>query len=420
MDAVELFHPLLREWFYDRFSGPTSIQEKAWEAIAAGDHVLLSAPTGGGKTLAAFLWSINALVRGRLPLGKTVILYVSPLKALNNDVYKNLTVPLKEISARFAAATDPLPAITVMTRSGDTPQSERRRMRTRPPEILITTPESLNVLLTSGAAFALFSHLAVVILDEIHAVIESKRGTHLVSAVERLTLIAGEFQRISLSATARPLPLIAAFSGGFLAGPSGRLRPRPVTIISDPTPKRYLLHVSSPHPEIPDDSEDAWWSRVTAACLDIIEKNRSTLFFAASRKKTEKLARLLNEKAGTLIAYSHHGALSREIRLSVEELLKEGKLKAIVATGTLELGIDIGALDEVVLVQAPHSVSQAVQRIGRAGHQVGGESRGTLLPLDGLDFLHLAPWPERSSITTLRKRRRCLRRSTYWPRSSSP
>jgi ATP-dependent Lhr-like helicase len=390
MHALSLFHPLVREWFTGRFSTPTRIQELAWTAIAGGRHVLITAPTGSGKTLAAFLWALDGLISGRLETGKLRVLYVSPLKALNNDVQKNLARPLAELEELFASRGVPFPRIRAQTRSGDTPESERRAMRTQPPEILITTPESLNILLTSPPAALLFDSLAAIILDEIHAVVESKRGTHLVAGVERLTRYAGEFQRVSLSATVKPLERVAAFAAGFIRA-GGEYRPRPVEIVEDRSRKRYELTVSAPLRDGAgnDIAGETWWSPLVELCRAVIEKNRSTLFFVSSRKKTEKLARLINEAGPETLAYSHHGALSKEIRLSVEEQLKSGRLKAIVATGTLELGIDIGELDEVVLVQSPSSVSQAIQRIGRAGHQVEGVSRGRLVPLSGIDFIHL-------------------------------
>ena len=415
MDALARFHPLVREWFLSRFTSPTDIQKRAWETIAAGRHTLITAPTGSGKTLAAFLWFLNGLIisagaapsisddpgpAGKHSTGfdrKTTpeqvrLLYVSPLKALNNDIYKNLIRPLEELQTLFREHGQPCPAVRVMTRSGDTPEAERRLLRRRPPEILITTPESLNILLTSPHGPHLFGALSAVILDEIHAVLESKRGTHLIAAVERLTRYAGEFQRVSLSATVKPLSAVAEFIGGRrLERHAGEAayQARPVSIVEDKAVKRYEISVNAPFLTDDPATGDGGWGPLVGLCRDIIDKNRSTLFFASSRKKTEKLSRLINEAGPEILAYSHHGALAREIRLSVEDQLKAGRLKAIVATGTLELGIDIGELDEVVLLQASASVHQAVQRIGRAGHQVSGTSKGTLVPLGGADLVHL-------------------------------
>ncbi len=420
MDPLARFHPLVREWFLSRFPSPTDIQKRAWEAIAAGRHTLITAPTGSGKTLAAFLWFINVLITsaGSVPprsdtpgpAGKhnsgfdrkttpdrVRLLYVSPLKALNNDIHKNLIRPLEELQTLFREHGHPCPAIRVMTRSGDTSESERRLLRRRPPEILITTPESLNILLTSPHGAHLFGALSAVILDEIHAVLESKRGTHLIAAVERLTRYAGEFQRVSLSATVKPLSAVAEFIGGrrlaadvpAAGAAETAYLARPVSIVEDKAVKRYDISVNAPFLTNDPATGDGGWGPLVGLCRDIIDKNRSTLFFASSRKKTEKLSRLINEAGPEILAYSHHGALAREIRLSVEDQLKAGRLKAIVATGTLELGIDIGELDEVVLLQSSASVHQAVQRIGRAGHQVSGTSKGTLVPLGGADLVHL-------------------------------
>lgn len=213
---LDLFHPLIKEWFHSKYSRPTDIQKKGWSDIAAGSHVLMTAPTGSGKTLASFLWSLNQLITGEWPVGATRVLYISPLKALNNDVRRNLIEPLGELEDFFTARGVDMPEIRVMTRSGDTSSSDRQKMMRRPPEILITTPESLNLLLTSGAAARVLNGLAVVILDEIHGIAGNKRGVHLFSAVERLTLICGEFQRIGMSATVHPLKLVASLLGGFI------------------------------------------------------------------------------------------------------------------------------------------------------------------------------------------------------------
>ena len=404
-DPLDLFHPLVREWFSDRIGTPTDVQAKAWPLIAARKHVLVTAPTGSGKTLTAFLWGIDQLIRGRWAPGNVRMLYVSPLKALNNDIQRNLLTPLDQLRALFQQAGEPFPDIRVVTRSGDTPQSERQRMVRRPPEILITTPESLNILLSSRKGRDLFTGLQSVILDEIHAVAPTKRGTHLITAVERLVLLAGEFQRIAISATIKPLALVADFVGGYRlieTGGEPQYVKRAVTIIESGQDKAYQIQVRFPSTS-PEEGEDRekdprlkpflqrqFLPRLAEECRHVIERHRSTLVFTNNRRHCEAISMLINKEAGEMLAYSHHGSLSREVRLVVEQRLKQGDLKAIVATSSLELGIDIGALDEVVLVGTPMSVSSAVQRVGRAGHQVGAPSHGLMFPMHGRDIVDAA------------------------------
>lgn len=392
-DVLNLFHPLVARWFSERMGSPTPIQSLSWREIAAGSHVLATAPTGSGKTLAAFLWGVNQLLTGNWPGGQVRVLYVSPLKALNNDIKRNLLSPLDGLADCFDRAGHPFPRIRVMTRSGDTPPEERRAIRRHPPEILITTPESLNIMLTARGGEELFRGIRTVILDEIHAVAASKRGTHLITAIERLTLTSGEFQRIALSATVRPLEVIADFIGGFQRSDGcGEpiFRKRPVRILRSDEAKRYSLTVRSAGTAVEKDEEDTPWRNLALELKERALRNHSTLVFAQSRRVAEKIARYMNEGEDEIIAYSHHGSIAREIRLEVEERMKKGELRAIVATSSLELGIDIGELDEVILVQTPFSVSSALQRLGRAGHGVGETSTGRLYPVHGMDFLFAA------------------------------
>ncbi len=387
--ALTLFHPHIQEWFREKYQAPTDIQEEGWKEISGGSHTLMTAPTGSGKTLAAFLWSLNQLITGEWPSGTVRVLYISPLKALNNDVRRNLKAPLEELKSFFEERGAVFPEIRVETRSGDTSASDRQKMMRRPPEILISTPESLNILLTSGAAGKILTGLSVVILDEIHAVAADKRGVHLTSAIERLTLISGEFQRVGLSATVHPLPLVASLLGGLhpRSGIEETPRARKVRIIRSRLAKQYEIAVTFPEHQ---EEAKSRWPGVIDEIVRRIEANRSTLIFSNSRRQTEKVTRMINERIGETAAFAHHGSLSREIRHFVEQKMKNGELKAIVATSSLEMGIDIGSIDEVILLSAPFSISSAIQRIGRGGHNVGDISRCTLFPLFGNDLLNCA------------------------------
>jgi len=393
-DPLGPFSPAVRAWFERRVGVPTEAQRLAWPEISAGRHVLLTAPTGSGKTLAAFLWAIDRLATGVWETGATRVLYVSPLKALGNDIRRNLLRPLEELPEAAAGLGQELPTIRVASRTGDTPEPERRRMVRQPPELLVTTPESLNILLTSRAGRRLLGDLETVILDEVHAVIGSKRGVHLITAVERLVDRAGEVQRIALSATVHPPELVARWVGGFRPDAGGEpldRRRRTVHVVRTTEPKAYRLEVTLPV-DAPDAAREAddFWSRFADRLKPTLRRNRSTLVFGNSRRTVEKLARFLNEGESRQLAWSHHGALSREIRQVVEERLKAGRLPAIVATSSLELGIDIGAIDEVVMVQTPPSVAAAVQRLGRSGHGVGETSRGRIVPLNAAGLLEAA------------------------------
>lgn len=389
--SLSFFHPLIQKWFLEKIGPPTDIQTKAWAEIVQGRHVVVTAPTGCGKTLAAFLWGINQLIIHAWPAGNVRVLYISPLKALNNDIQRNLLKPLRELRETFEQSGASFPEINVMTRSGDTPGEERRRMVRKPPEILITTPESLNLMLTSRTSRMMLTGIATVILDEIHAVVGSKRGTHLITAVDRLVPLSAEFQRIALSATVNPVDRVAEFIGGRLRtgrGDDSRYEKRPVSIVQSRQAKLYEINIASPYDEKAVDITP--WPSLVSAVKNIIHRNRSTLLFTNSRRHAEKVTRLINEGEPEELAYAHHGSLAREIRLAVEQKLKNGELKAIVATNSLELGIDIGSLDQVILIQTPRSVSSAVQRVGRSGHSVGEKSRGIIFPTHGRDFIDSA------------------------------
>ena len=385
-----LFHPLIVKWFRENVGNPTDIQKKAWPEIASGNNVLITAPTGSGKTLTAFLWAVNQLVSGRWETGTTRVLYVSPLKALNNDIKRNLIQPLDELGSVFASHGMEFPRISVMTRSGDTSQSDRRLMLRHPPEILITTPESLNIIISSKSGIGMLSGIRTVILDEIHSVVGDKRGVHLITAVDRIVRLAGEFQRVSLSATVRPLEKVAEFTGGYEirgSSPEPEYVPRKVSVIRSDDKKEYKVLISFPEKAVDRGPQDPIWDFLADECREVIAKNRSTLIFTNSRRICEKITYMINQEEDHNVAYAHHGSLSREIRTEVEQKLKNGELKAIVATSSLEMGIDIGALDEVVLIQSPPTISSAIQRIGRAGHRVGETSRCTLFPTHEHDFL---------------------------------
>jgi ATP-dependent Lhr-like helicase len=328
--------------------------------------------------------------------------------SLNNDIQRNLRLPLEQLSEVFRRAGETLPQVRVFTRSGDTPSSERQRMARHPPEILITTPESLNLILSSPNSRLMLDGVSVVILDEIHAVAATKRGTHLVTAVDRLVRLSGDFQRIALSATVRPLSAVADLVGGYTMESTGGepvYRKRPMKIVHCPMAKEYELRISFPAADPPrgpsagqdgtarvprPPSDEPVFDALARECRKIIAGSRSTLFFVNSRRHAEKLARFINEGQPEPLAWAHHGSLAREIRLAVEQKLKQGELKAIVATSSLELGIDIGSLDQVVLVQTPFTVASALQRLGRAGHRVGEPSRGVLYPLHGKDIVDAA------------------------------
>jgi len=396
-DGLSHFHPLIRDWFGRTIGPPTGIQTQAWPVIAAGHHCLVIAPTGSGKTLTAFLWGLDQLISRHWPSGQISLLYISPLKALNTDIRNNLSLPLQGIEGRFEESGQPFHPVRIMTRSGDTPRDERLEMLRHPPEILITTPESLNLLLNSPQARTVLGSVRSVILDEIHAIADQKRGVYLMAALERLAHMAGEFQRIALSATVDPPERMAELIGGYLNDDPSRpdhYHPRSVSLIRSSDTKHYQVMVRRP-PELRERMiNQSVLPPLSEEFRRISTLNHSTLFFTNTRRMCEKITWMMNEGQDREVAYSHHGSLSREIRGMVEQKLKAGELSAIVATNSLELGIDIGELDEVVLIQTPPSVTSAIQRIGRAGHSLSKISRGSIYPTHGLDYLHSAVMAE--------------------------
>src|SRR6266545_3597555 len=394
------FSALTRAWFESAFAAPTPAQAGAWDALAQDQDVLVVAPTGSGKTLAAFLSAIDRLATAPPvdPKRRLRVLYVSPLKALAADIERNLRAPLAGLRTAAARLDLPLPEITVAMRTGDTPAEARRRFPRQPPDILITTPESLFLLLTSRAREALTS-VDTVIVDEVHSVVATKRGAHLALSLERLDeLLERPARRIGLSATVRPLDEVARFLGG----------PRPVDVVAPPSEKSFDLSVVVPVEDMtaignqedlrPADGEAAdrsVWPHIDERLVELVRAHRSTIVFANSRRLAERLCANLNELAGEELARAHHGSVSREQRVEIEEDLKAGRLPAVVATSSLELGIDMGAVDLVVQVEAPSSVAQGLQRIGRAGHQVGAVSRGVVLPKFRGDLVESAVVVER-------------------------
>ena len=386
--ALRRFHPVVRDWFRETLGTPSDPQRQGWPAIAKGEHALILAPTGTGKTLAAFLWELNALIQEGLqaPLANSVhLLYVSPLKALNNDIQRNLEGPLAELQQRFGAAGERFPEIRVGVRTGDTPASARARMLRKSPHILITTPESLHIMLTTVRGRGMFHGVRAVIVDEIHAIAGTKRGAHLALTLERLEqLTSRPPQRIGLSATQKPLEEIARFLGG--CRDDGF---RPVTIVDCGLVKKMEVAVRSPVADLGRVGGTIWPS-VAPLVLEDIRANRTTLVFVNNRAQAEKMAARVNHLAGEEIALPYHGSLSRERRLQLERSLKAGELRALISTSALELGIDIGTVDLVLQLQSPKRVASGLQRVGRAGHSLAAVSRGVFVPTfrdDGMEML---------------------------------
>lgn len=420
-DPLGRFSAITREWFTSTFDAPTTAQTDAWNAIADGHNTLVIAPTGSGKTLAAFLWALDSLAASAERPPGTRVLYVSPLKALAVDVERNLRTPLAGLTRIAERRGLPAPDISVGVRSGDTPPATRRQLINRPPDVLITTPESLFLMLTSAARETL-AGVQTVIVDEIHAIAAGKRGAHLAVSLERLGDLTQALredkpaQRIGLSATVRPPEELARFLSG--AGPTTR-----TTVVAPPSAKTVELSVQVPVPDMANLANNTIWPDVENRLVDLIESHNSTIVFANSRRLAERLTARLNEihaersgvelatdanpkvaggapahimgsgqtyGADPILARAHHGSVSKEQRALVEEDLKRGLLKAVVATSSLELGIDMGAVDLVIQVEAPPSVASGLQRIGRAGHQVGEVSQGVLFPKHRTDLIGCA------------------------------
>ena len=380
--TLSLFHPAVAAWFEQTFVAPTPAQAQAWPSIKAGQHTLIAAPTGSGKTLAAFLAAIDGLVRegvaGTLR-NETQVVYVSPLKALSNDIQRNLEAPLAGIREQLKAQGLPEIELRTWVRTGDTPQSERARMRKNPPHIVVTTPESLYILLGSESGRAMLATTRSIIVDEIHAVAPNKRGAHLALSLERLSALCGDrLLRIGLSATQKPIADVARFLVG--VGPENGPAPECRIVDTGHIRKRDLAL------EIPSSPLDAVmsnevWTEVYDRVAQLVEAHRTTLIFVNTRRMAERATRQISERIGEAHIATHHGSLSKEQRFDSEQRLKRGDLKALVATASLELGIDIGDVDLVVQLGSPRAIAAFLQRVGRSGHSVGGTPKGRLFPL---------------------------------------
>ena len=381
------FHPAVQAWFSQAFAAPTQAQRQAWPAIKSGRHTLIAAPTGSGKTLAAFLAVIDDLVWrgleqdlfGRLE-DRTYVVYVSPLRALSNDIRKNLELPLAGIEAALQVGGLGGVGIRTAVRTGDTPAGERERMRRRPPHILVTTPESLYLLLTSDSGRRMLSSVSTVIVDEIHALAGNKRGAHLTLSLERLqALCAGPLTRIGLSATQRPLTLVSSFLTGAAAGPC--------TVVDSGHAREWDIGIELPDAPLEAVMSGEVWQELYDRLARLIRDRRTTLLFVNTRRQAERLAKALAERMGEAEVSAHHGSLSREHRLEAEARLKAGALRALVATASLELGIDIGDVDLVCQIGSPRAIATFVQRVGRSGHGVGRVPVGRLFPTSRDDLV---------------------------------
>ena len=392
VELSSLFEPYVWRWFEETFKKPSPPQVASWPKIAEGRNTLILSPTGSGKTLAAFLWCINELFRmgsqGRLE-DSVYVVYVSPLKALNNDIQKNLVQPLNGIKRYAQKSGIDVLEVRSEVRTGDTPTKKRAEMVRRPPHILITTPESLFIILATKKFRLSFRKVKYVIVDEIHAMADNKRGVHLSLSLERLRHLVGrDFVRIGLSATQKPLDEIAKF----LVGVNGAGRPRECGIVDVGGRKNLIVSVVSPVDNLLEAQFDAIWSSAYDKMISMAKEHETTLIFTNSRYRTERTALRLNELGaeGSLQVGAHHGSLSKKVRLDMENKLKAGLLDALVATSSLELGIDVGSIDLVCQIQSPKSVSRGTQRIGRAGHLLDATSEGRLLVTDKDDLVESA------------------------------
>jgi len=372
------FHPVVRQWWQSRFGEPTAAQLEGWSAIRRGEHTLIAAPTGSGKTLAAFLTSIDGLLREGLEKAlpdEVRVIYVSPLKALSADIHKNLAIPRREIHALSPVK------ITAAVRSGDTPQSERAAMLRTPPHILVTTPESLYLLLTAERPREMLRTAQVVIVDEIHAVLQSRRGAHLALSLERLDHICGrKLQRIGLSATQKPIETVKKYL----------VNEGPCTVVDKGHKRNIDLAIEVPGSPLEAVMSGEIWQEIYQRLVELIEAHRTTLITVNTRRLAERMAHQLSEKLGAEFVAAHHGSLAKEVRLDAEDRLRNGRLKVLVATASLELGIDIGHVDLVCQISSPNRIATLLQRVGRSGHTVSGTPKGRLFPLTRDDLVECA------------------------------
>ena len=419
--VLDLFSPPVRDWFRASFAEPTSVQERGWQEVAAGRHVLMAAPTGSGKTLAAFLWCLDRLASEPMPAEaeRCRVLYVSPLKALAHDVDRNLRSPLVGIRHHMESLGITPPDISVAIRTGDTPTEVRRSMERHPPDILITTPESLFLILTS-AARKILTPVRWLIVDEIHSVASTKRGSHLALSLERLCeLTRVQPQRIGLSATQRPLEEVGRFLGGtdreVAIVDAGRLKTMEVTV---EVPVEDMTRLTT-EDEDGAKGQNSIWPAIYPRLLQLIREHRSTIVFVNSRRLSERIAARVNELAEEELVRAHHGSIAREQRLLIEDELKAGHLRGLIATSTLELGIDMGAVDLVLQIEAPPSVAAGIQRVAvratpLARHRVGSSSRSSAVTCSS------RPRSSRACSRAASNRQSCrANRSTSSPSRSS-